>query len=345
MIKRQISIPEKQKCYDIIIEKDSIKKANEYFNLDRKVFIITDSGVPKEYAKTISTMSKIPYIFTFEEGEKNKTFNTVTKILSEMLSKDFDRSDCIVAVGGGVVGDIAGFAASMYMRGIDFYNIPTTLLSQVDSSIGGKTAVNFEGIKNIIGAFYQPKALLIDTNLLKTLSKRQISNGYAEVVKMALTSDENLFNTLKNTDLLSLENIDKIIDKSLKIKGEIVIKDEKETGLRKILNFGHTIGHGIESQNEINGLYHGECVALGMVYMTSEEVKPELIKILKKLNLRTTLNFNKDLVFDAISHDKKTKDGFIDIIKVEKIGSYKIERIKIHEIKTILENYKGDKSE
>jgi 3-dehydroquinate synthase len=177
------------------------------------------------------------------QGEKNKNFETYKFLLEVLSENEFTRNDCIVAVGGGVVGDISGFTASTYMRGIDFYNIPTTLLSQVDSSIGGKTAIDFYGYKNTVGAFYQPKAVVIDPDVLKTLPKRQLNNGLCESIKMAATSDKELFNLIKNGG--AYDNIETVIEKSLKIKKAVVENDEKEVGLRRVLNFGHTVGHAV----------------------------------------------------------------------------------------------------
>ena len=199
-----------------------------------------------------------------------------------MLDAGFTRRDCVIAVGGGVVGDLSGFAASIYMRGIDFYNIPTTLLSQVDSSVGGKTAIDFEGVKNIVGAFYPPKAVLIDENVLSTLPLRQLNNGLAEALKMSMTSDRELFDIFENGN--PYENIGTVIEKSLLIKTDVVNKDEKEQGLRRVLNFGHTIGHGIEAE-QAGRLYHGECVAIGMIPMCSTETAERLKRILAKLGL------------------------------------------------------------
>ena len=210
--------------YNIYLERGSLKKAGEYLNLNRRVFIVTDSGVPEEYAKTVAEQSKTPVIVTVKEGEPSKCFDTYKYLLSQMVEHGFTRSDCVVAVGGGVVGDMAGFAAASYMRGIDFYNIPTTVLSQVDSSIGGKVAIDFEGYKNLVGAFYPPKAVIIDSDTLMTLPDRQISNGLAESVKMSLTSDKELFRIFEQESIT--ENIDLIIERSLKIKRGVVEQDE-----------------------------------------------------------------------------------------------------------------------
>lgn len=310
--------------YDISVGSGLIDSAEEIFNLNRKVFILTDTGVPKEYSEKILKKSKEAVIFTAAEGEGTKSLAALEKILSVMLEFDMSRGDCLVAVGGGVVGDLGGFAASVYMRGIDFYNVPTTLLSQVDSSIGGKTAVNFGGVKNIVGAFYQPKAVLIDPETLKTLPERQISAGFAEVVKMALTSDAELLSTFENEQALDIEDI---IIRSLKIKRSVVELDEREAGLRKVLNFGHTLGHGIEAAKD--GLYHGECVALGMIPMCSESVRGRLIKILKKLGLPTVYNGNIEHALEFVIHDKKCLDGIIDAVFVDEPGSFRMEKITV----------------
>ncbi|MBQ1225545.1 MAG: 3-dehydroquinate synthase, partial [Clostridia bacterium] len=198
-----------ENSYDIIVERKVLANAEQHLNLNRRVLVVTDTGVPAEYAKTLAKQCKEAVICTVEQGEDSKSLDVFGKLLQTLLDNSFSRKDCVVALGGGVVGDLSGFAASAYMRGIDFYNIPTTLLSQIDSSIGGKTAINFGGMKNIVGAFYQPKKVLIDPELLKTLPKRQISNGLAEAVKMALTSDKELFDIFENKDIE--QNIDEII--------------------------------------------------------------------------------------------------------------------------------------
>ncbi len=246
--------------------------------------------------------------------------------LKTMLDHGFSRKDCVIAVGGGVVGDLAGFAASAYMRGIDFYNIPTTLLSQIDSSIGGKTAINFGGVKNIVGAFYQPEKVLIDPDLLKTLPPRQIANGLAEAIKMSLTSDKALFEFIENQTIEN--NLEEIIIRSLNIKKTVVEQDEKENGLRKILNFGHTIGHGIESSEGMSELYHGECVALGMLPMCGEKIRPRVIEVLKKCNLYRELEYDWKKITEAAFHDKKADGDTVTVTMVNDPGTYELKTMK-----------------
>ncbi len=315
----------KERGYDIHLQRGILKSADSILNLDRRVLIVTDNGVPVEYANTVSKQCKAPVTVVVNQGENSKSAETLNSLYSVMLENNFTRKDCVVAVGGGVVGDLAGFAAATFMRGIDFYNIPTTVLSQVDSSIGGKVAINFNGIKNIIGAFYQPKAVLIDPNVLKTLPSRQVSNGLSEAVKMGLTSDAPLFQIFEKDDYL--DNIDKIIEKSLLVKKNVVEQDEKETGIRKILNFGHTLGHVFESLN-FGTLYHGECVAMGMQYMCSDEVKARLLKVMERLNLPTTASLNQADALNILIHDKKAESEFISCVFVEKVGEFLIKKVK-----------------
>ncbi len=316
--------------YDIVIERGALDRAAELLDLDRKVLVVTDDGVPAEYASKVAASAKDGTVFTVAQGEDSKSLERFGEIMSRMLKLGFGRKDAVVAVGGGVVGDLAGFAASAYMRGIAFYNIPTTVLSQVDSSIGGKTAVNLDGIKNIVGAFYQPRKVLVDLDLLSTLPQRQISNGLAEAVKMSLTSDADLFELFEKGNIS--ENMDEIITRSLMIKKNVVEQDEKEQGLRKILNFGHTIGHGIESFEHLNGLYHGECVALGMIPMVSDTLRPRLIKVLDNLSLPTSVELDCDAVYAAMIHDKKGEGDCVTVTTVPDAGRYEMKRVAFDEL-------------
>lgn len=317
--------------YDIKVERGVLAKANSFLNLNRKVMILTDEGVPRQYADCIAAQCKDAFIKVIGQGEENKTLQTVENVLKELLKHQFSRKDCVVAVGGGMVGDLAGVTASLYMRGIDFYNIPTTLLSQVDSSIGGKTAVNLAGIKNIVGAFYQPKAVLIDPDTLLTLSERQIANGLMESVKMGATSDPELFEIFEKNNWK--EQLDEIIERSLMVKKYVVEQDEKESHLRKILNFGHTIGHGFESAAK--GRYlHGECVALGMLYMSGSKVQSRLMGIYDKLGFAVPMQdeFDMEDVRKAILHDKKANSSTCSVAFVEVIGQGEIQEWSMEQV-------------
>lgn len=324
-----------ERGYDIHIGRGLIDKAGELFEFNRRVLIVTDSGVPSEYAIKVCRACGNGEIITVGQGEGSKSLEVFTRVLEKMVEMGMTRSDCVVAVGGGVVGDLSGFAAASYMRGIDFYNIPTTLLSQVDSSIGGKTAINLGGVKNIVGAFYQPKGVIIDPDLLKTLPKRQLLSGLAESIKMSLTSDKELFSLIESGDII--ESIEEIITKSLMIKKAVVEADEREGGLRRILNFGHTLGHAIEAQEEMGGLYHGECVAIGMTVCVSCQVKTRLIPLLKRVGLPYEYGGDLEAALKFISHDKKCEGKRISVVFVDEIGSYRIEKMDVEAFCSIVQ--------
>ena len=328
-----VNLPERG--YKITIGKGLLSDAFKYLNLDRKVFIVTDSGVPKKYSEEVLNSCKDGKIYTVPMGEGSKSISTYEAVLTAMLEFGMTRTDCVVAVGGGVVGDLSAFAAASYMRGIDFSNVPTTLLAAVDSSVGGKCGVNLRGTKNAVGAFFQPKAVLIDTDTLKTLSKRQISSGLAESIKMALTSDKELFYDLSKNELDD-GNTEDIIYRSLKIKIDVVTRDEKESGLRKILNFGHTLGHGIEACEGLWGLYHGECVALGMLPLCSDEIKEILKSTLTLHGLATEWCGDVDKALSFVEHDKKADGDVLSVITVSEIGKCEIKRMKTDEFKKLI---------
>ena len=321
-----------EQSYDIVVERGALDKIGSYLNLNRKVLILTDSGVPSEYANKVLSACKEGYIVTIPQGEKSKCFDNYKMLLSKMVEKAFTRTDCVVCVGGGVCGDLGGFVAASYMRGIDFYNVPTTLLSQVDSSIGGKVAIDFDGVKNIVGAFYQPKKVVIDSDTLKTLDKRQVNAGLCEAIKMAATCDKELFELIENSTDFD-KDIDEIIIKSLKIKGHVVEIDPKEKNLRKVLNFGHTIGHAVESDEKLGGLLHGECVAIGMLPMCDEGARLRLVAALEKYALPTSVKSDADTLISYIMRDKKAKGDSITVIYVKEIGSFEMREIKISEMK------------
>ena len=326
--------------YPITVKRGILAEIENYFDLNRKVLVVTDSGVPKQYAQAVARKCKEAKIIAVPQGEESKSFEKLEHILSYMLENNFTRTDCVVAVGGGVVGDLAGFASATFMRGIDFYNFPTTLLSQVDSSVGGKTAINLGGYKNCVGAFYRPKAVAIDPDVLITLSERQIASGMAEALKMAVCFDEELFNIfeLKNT----ADYYDEIITRSLQIKAFVVENDEKEADLRRALNFGHTIGHGIEVNSS---LLHGECVALGMLPMTAKNLHPRLKFVLKKLGLPCVCPETADgeAIFDAVSHDKKLDGEEINLVICQEIGKFEFKKVLLEEfMETVLEIKGGE---
>ena len=316
--------------YEIVLERGVLRRAGEILDLRRKVMIVSDSGVPEKWTQTLAEQCAQAEVFRISAGEENKNLDSFREVMRRMLSFDMHRGDCVAAVGGGVPGDLAGFCAACYMRGIDFYNIPTTVLSQVDSSIGGKTAVDLDGIKNIVGAFYQPKAVLIDPDVLETLPARQIANGLAEAVKMAACFDAEEFTRFETEDAAG--RMDGIIERALRIKKHVVEQDEKEHGLRRALNFGHTLGHGIEALHAENGLYHGECVALGMLPMCAPKVRQRLETILKKLGLPTACGADVNRVMEAAAHDKKASGDTVKAIVVEEAGSFSEKKMTPEEL-------------
>ena len=302
-----------ERSYDIIVKSGSLENLYQFARLDRRVAVVTDSGVPAQYAQIVADQCKDARIITVPQGEASKSFKILETVLRQMLDFGMGRGDLVVAVGGGVVGDLAGFAASIYMRGIDFVNCPTTTLSQIDSSIGGKTAIDLGETKNIVGAFWQPKVVLVDFDTLTTLPERQVANGMAEALKTGLIGDPKLFSLFECED--PRRNLEEIIYRSLKFKKNIVEQDETERGMRKALNFGHTIGHGIEATKGIKGrrtvgLYHGECVALGMLPMIESKALQKRVRaVYRRLGLPTRTTYDKGKVLAEMLHDKKAQSG------------------------------------
>lgn len=324
----------KQIAENIILGRGALNHVAEYLNLNRKVLVVTDDGVPAAYSDAVLSACKNGYKFVFEHGEESKSFDTLQAILKKMLDCGFTRTDAVVAVGGGVTGDMAGFAASCYMRGVDFYNIPTTLLAQVDSSVGGKTAINFGGVKNNIGAFYMPKMVIIDPDVLSTLTPRLLHEGLAEAIKMAATSDAKLFEYIESDGPLD-SKLYRIIEDSLAIKIAVVNADPKEGGLRKVLNFGHTIGHAIEAAYNAlepdpeKRLYHGECVAVGMLQMASPAAAARIKAVLERYNLPVTQPFSQEVLKPYLTHDKKASGNILTVVYVNEIGSFEFQKMTI----------------
>ena len=326
----EITVRTMQGSYPIIIEHGVLNRVKELVK-DRHVFVVSDDGVPETYRKQLMSQFPEGSIHVFPNGEASKNLNTFEKILKDMLDKGVSRNDTLIALGGGVVGDLAGFAAASYMRGIKFINIPTTMLSQIDSSIGGKTAVDLAGVKNCVGAFWQPSMVIIDPDVLNTLPPRQMSNGLAEAVKMGLTGDEKLFEIFEKDDYLC--HVDEIIERSLGYKKQIVEEDERESGLRKLLNFGHSYGHGYEAHDEFGRYLHGECVAMGMMtVLENGEIRDRLEKVLLRLNLPVRGEFDSRRVLELMMHDKKSDHGKLTIVQVDEIGKGHLESWTAEEI-------------
>ncbi|WP_270433917.1 3-dehydroquinate synthase [Holdemanella biformis] len=320
--------------YPIYIERNAIQKVHKYIPVSRKIAIITDTGVPEKWVNIVKEQCPDSFVCTIPQGESSKCFDQYRKLLEEMISHNMSRKDAIIAVGGGVVGDLAGFVAASYMRGIDFYNIPTTVLSQVDSSVGGKVAIDMGSYKNIVGAFWQPKTVIIDPNVLSTLSLRQQHNGLCEALKMGLILDDHLVSLFEQETL----DIDAIITRSIELKRDVVQQDERESNLRKILNFGHTIGHAIESAYGLNTYLHGECVAMGMLFFIEDEtLKQRVLNIYRKLDLPQVPDYDTATLLEYVTHDKKSSHNTVSTILVKQSGSYIIKELSFEDIQNVLE--------
>lgn len=316
--------------YYIYIEDGILNHIDNYIGNADKIMIITDSNVEKLYGDRLvkGLAGRESYKTIINPGESSKTLETVESILSDMLDLNFTRKSKIIALGGGVVGDIAGFCASIYMRGIEFIQVPTTLLAQVDSSVGGKTGVNLPKGKNMIGSFYQPQVVLIDVDTLKSLNNREIVSGLGEVIKYGLIWDREFLNEIKNSlkDILSLKEktLKNIIKKSCKIKAEIVSKDEREIGIRKILNYGHTIGHALETITDYKLYSHGQAILIGMYYeasmaknlnMIDSSYFKEIENIIQSLEISLDISrYSREELIDNMMGDKKNRDGKISFI-------------------------------
>ena len=329
-----------ERSYDIILKNGALENLYQFARLDRKVAVVTDSGVPAEYAQRVADQCRESTIITVPQGEASKSFKILETVLRQMLEFNMGRGDLVVAVGGGVVGDLAGFAAAIYMRGIDFINCPTTTLSMIDSSIGGKTAVDLGDTKNIVGAFWQPKLVIVDPATLSTLPRRHYINGLAEAVKAGLLADPELFAIFEKGDIDT--QISEIIYRSLRFKKNVVEQDETERGMRKALNFGHTIGHGIEAVKGIKGrrtvgLFHGECVALGMLPMIESKALQKRVRaVYRRIGLPTRTTYNKEKVLAEMLHDKKAQGGQITVIKVPGLGCWRAETIPVEGLRPLL---------
>lgn len=330
-----LTVRTRQREYPIIIERGAIGRAGELIHTGGRLFIVTDSGVPVIWKETLSAQLGSPDMYVFEQGEASKNMRTYETILLWLAEHKASRKDTIAALGGGVTGDMAGFAAATYMRGISYINIPTTSLSQIDSGIGGKTAIDLGGIKNIAGAFWQPSMVIIDPDTLDTLSGRQMSSGLAEAVKSGLIRDRALFEVFEDDSYK--DRIEEIICRSLMVKKAIVEEDEQESSVRKLLNFGHTIGHAYESY--YGGRYlHGECIAMGMMkILENEEIRGRLRAVLERLGLPCECDADPDRLTELIRSDKKAAGTTVDTVQVGSIGEGHIVTRDIEDIRRILQ--------
>ena len=355
-MKKQILIKTKSKKYKIFIENGSINTyLKSELRTDSKKFIIVDSKVSKKIIKIIKNKKNV-FLITVKGSEKLKSINSYWKIISKLLQKKIDRSSTIIAIGGGTVGDLCGFISNTILRGVKFSLIPTTLLSQVDSSIGGKNGINSKYGKNLIGTFYQPDIVIIDPTILRSLPLKQLRAGYAEIVKHALINDKNFYiwlkKNLKNILLLKKNPLCYAILKSIKIKEKYVTSDEKEklvnSSSRAMLNFGHTFGHALESVNEYrSNLTHGEAISIGMIlaakisYRMKNIRRSELDDIIHHFKQAGLPHSTKSLInnklYKAIAADKKNTNNKINLILLKKIGEAYYKRgLNITELKNLI---------
>lgn len=348
-----VNLPEHP--YDIIIKKESLLEVGRWVAQlwqQQKVVLVTDDNVEPLYGREVASQLRSEgfevFTFTFPAGEASKNLSTVEKLWEFCAQHGLTRSDGVIALGGGVVGDLAAFAASTYMRGIHFLQIPTSLTAQVDSSIGGKTGINSNYAKNMMGTFAQPDGVLIDPEVLKTLEKRDFREGIGEIVKCGLIADKQLWarlNEIQNADEL-LQEAAYFIRAACEVKRKLVVEDEFDQGTRLYLNFGHTIGHAVEAYAGYGQVMHGEAVAIGMVQISKvaerkglmpEGLTAQIKAVLQKFQLPQTYEpWDEAALFEILSHDKKARGKMIKIVLVPEIGQAQIHEISLQEMKEYL---------
>ncbi|MDD3240559.1 MAG: 3-dehydroquinate synthase [Lachnospira sp.] len=344
---KSITVHMNQKpIYDIKIERDFYSLAQAFQEngmTGHKICIVTDSNVGPLYAnqvqKELEKTGNEVFVFTFEAGESNKNLDTVQNVYEFLIQNHFDRKDMLAALGGGVVGDLTGFTAATYLRGIDFIQIPTSLLAQVDSSIGGKTGVDFRAYKNMVGAFHQPKLVYMNITTLNTLSRRLFNSGFGEIIKHGLIKDAAYYHWLREhveeIREMNPDALEEMIEVSCNVKRNVVENDPTEKGERALLNFGHTLGHAIEKLMDFQ-LYHGECVVLGMIAalhiskarnMINEEEFQEACRMFELYEFPMSVSgINIDEVIQVSKSDKKMEANIIKFILLDHIGSAYIDR-------------------
>lgn len=345
---KKVTVKGVKKPYNILIGKDILSILSEKIKeltKAKKVVIITDDHVDKLYSDQILIMLQNAGLhtikFVFPHGEANKTMETICKILEFMAENNVTRSDLILALGGGIVGDVSGFAAASYLRGIEYIQVPTTFLAAIDSSVGGKTGVNLKSGKNLAGAFYQPRLVVCDTNTFGTLPEENFKEGVSEAIKYGVICDRELFNTLSQTDDWDIESV---IERCVSIKSEIVSEDEFDTGKRQLLNFGHTVGHAIEKVTNFE-ISHGIAVGIGMAIISkisdqlswsTENTHSKIVKCLEKNGILTECNAKTEELLSAMLKDKKRNGDTLNLVIPEKIGNCILRNIAVSELKDVL---------
>lgn len=352
MIRINVNLGERS--YPILIGHGIADKLNPLINgyiKSKKIMLITNTTVNKLYGKKVIEQLRkggfSVYLIVTPDGEKYKNIEQAKIIYKECIKNKMHRDSCIISLGGGVISDLAGFAAATYMRGIDLINIPTTLIGQIDAAIGGKTGINFEA-KNIIGSFHQPKAVVVDTTFLKTLPQKEIKNGVSEIIKYAVIKDKKLFRFLERNkeQIIGLDNkvLINIISRCCLIKTRIVEKDEKEQGIRVILNYGHTVGHAIEKVSKYN-IPHGEAVAIGMIKESNiakllgildKKQQEKIENLIKGYSLAEDIKIKKREILEAIQIDKKAIKEKIRFVLPSKIGRVCVTAVPLQMIEKVL---------
>lgn len=333
--------------YEILIDADILSQSGRYIREvsgAKKALIISDSNVFPLYGeKVLSSLEREGFevgYFVFSAGEASKNLDTVSDMIKAMCEKELSRNDIVVALGGGVTGDMAGFASAIYLRGIDFVQIPTTLLSQVDSSVGGKTGCDLSFGKNLIGAFHNPRLVLIDTDTIKTLPARYKNDGIGEVIKYAFIKSEKLYDTLIGCTCFD-DILSDVIYTCVDIKRQVVENDFTEKGERMLLNFGHTLGHAIEKAQNFTGLAHGEAVGVGMLYLTRAAEKSgdsqkgtadKIEKLLNKFSLPTEYSGKTEELIDIMLYDKKRRGDSLNLVIVKSVGDSFVLKLPIKEL-------------
>lgn len=308
--------------YQVLIGHNLLNEFSSLVDKSKKYVIVHDDGIPSEYvSKIVSQCPSSCLSYSFPRGENSKSIFEMERLVSFLLEQNMAKDSVLIALGGGVTGDLVGFVASVYLRGIDYIQIPTTLLAQIDSSVGGKVAINTEKGKNVIGSVYPPLFVLIDPLTLRTLPERHFNNGMAEMIKYGMIADKALFQRLRDEEDLQ-KNIEYYIYRALEIKKQFVEKDEFDEGTRQSLNFGHTFGHAIESYYRYEKYLHGEAVAIGMVMILSDNsIRHQLVEVLKKYHLPTEDLVKVSELRDYINRDKKNRNQLIRIVDVLDIGT------------------------
>lgn len=336
----KITVELGERSYPVVVKRGVLERVGMLANLTGRVLVVSDDGVPARYVKTVLAQCGQGHVFTLPQGEQSKSVQNWEAIAGFLHSHGFAHGDMVVAVGGGMVGDVAGFAAACYRRGIAWCHVPTTTLAQADAAVGGKTALNLCGAKNVVGAFHQPSLVAIDPATLKTLPQRHHASGLAEALKVGLVGDCELFEILESEDIS--QNIERILYLSLRYKIELVQQDETDTGQRRMLNFGHTFGHAIEAASGLgpNGLLHGEAVALGMLPMIEGRALLRRTRaVMKKLGLPMKMPYDKDAVLQYIQNDKKRNGDAYTVVRVKTLGQGYLEKISFEELALLV---KGD---